>query len=75
MSSIKFQLTLSDKAREDFRYILSYTLQMWGERQMQEYGNILHEAMSRIKQTPETGKILHPYWYVKKQGSILFFIA
>jgi plasmid stabilization system protein ParE len=41
MSPPKFQLRLSDRAKLDFRHILSYTMQIWGERQFIEYKGIL----------------------------------
>jgi plasmid stabilization system protein ParE len=53
MSSRKtYSLSLSDEAIEDFRDILSYTMQMWGERQVEEYATILHKALTAIEQTP-----------------------
>ena len=36
MSALNFRLELSESARRDFRDILSFTLQTWGERQFVE---------------------------------------
>lgn len=74
MSSTKYQLTLSYAAREDFRDILSYTLQMWGDRQMEEYGSMLHAALIAIEQNPEIGKTnLPPYRYFKVAQHYIFY--
>ena len=60
MSSRKtYSLSLSDKAIEDFRDILSYTMQMWGARQVEEYSTILHKALTAIEQDPPTEK----HWF------------
>lgn len=65
MSRPNFVLELSDSAKEDFRDILSYTLQMWGERQVAEYRDLIDGALQQIAQKPEAG---HP-----QSGSKLLF--
>jgi toxin ParE1/3/4 len=75
MSSRKtYSLSLSDEAREDFRDILSYTIQMWGERQAEEYAAILHKALTAIEQNPLIGKgDLLPYRHVSAGKHIVFY--
>lgn len=63
MSCPKFRLELSDRARRDFRDILSYTLQMWGDRQLAEYQGKIDSALSAITQNPHAGR--------EKAGSVL----
>jgi plasmid stabilization system protein ParE len=45
MSSPKYKIILSDEAREDFRDILSFTIQMWGEQQADIYASIINDAL------------------------------
>ena len=75
MSSRKtYSLSLSDKAIEDFRDILSYTMQMWGARQVEEYSTILHKALTAIEQDPLTGKgDLPPYRHVIAGRHVVFY--
>lgn len=75
MSSRKtYSLSLSDEAIEDFRDILSYTMQMWGEQQVEEYAAIVHKALTAIEQNPLTGKNdLPPYRHVRAGKHIVFY--
>ena len=75
MSSRKtYSLSLSDEAIEDFRDILSYTMQMWGERQVEEYATILHKALTAIEQNPLMGNgDLPPYRHVRAGKHIVFY--
>jgi toxin ParE1/3/4 len=75
MSSRKtYILSLSDAAIEDFRDILSYTMQMWGEQQVEEYSTILHKALTAIEQNPLMGKgDLPPYRHVTAGKHIVFY--
>ncbi|MDC8451095.1 MAG: type II toxin-antitoxin system RelE/ParE family toxin [Nitrospira sp.] len=75
MSSRKtYSLSLSDEAIEDFRDILSYTMQMWGERQVEEYATILHKALTDIEQDPLVGKgDLPPYHHVRAGKHVVFY--
>lgn len=75
MSSHKtYTLTLSDEAIEDFRDILSYTMQMWGEQQVDEYAAILDKALSAIQRNPLMGKAnLPPYRHVSAGKHIVFY--
>ena len=57
MSSRDPELHLSDAAKADFRDILAYSFQMWGERQMDEYGNLLNSTMTDLTTNPKHG---HP---------------
>ncbi len=75
MSSRKtYSLSLSDEAIEDFRDILSYTMQMWGGQQVEEYSTILHKALIAIEQAPLMGKSdLPPYRHVTAGKHIVFY--
>ncbi len=55
MSSHKFQLELSSRARADIQNVLAYTVETWGERQAYEYGAVLDNALATIEQTPKIG--------------------
>ena len=59
MSAPKFRLELTKPARLDFRDILSYTSQMWGERQLVEYKSKIDAALSAIAQNPNIGHTQH----------------
>lgn len=74
MSSRKtYSLSLSNEAIEDFRDILSYTMQMWGEQQVEEYAAILHKALTAIEQNPLMGKDdLPPYRHVRRVNTSCF---
>ncbi len=75
MSSRKtYSLSLSNEAIEDFRDILSYTMQMWGEQQVEEYSTILHKALIAIEQDPLMGKgDLPPYRHVRAGKHVVFY--
>ncbi len=75
MSSRKtYSLSLSDEAIEDFRDILSYTMQMWGEHQVEEYSTILHKVLLAIEQAPLMGKDdLPPYRHVRAGKHVVFY--
>lgn len=75
MSSRKtYTLSLSDEAIEDFRDILSYTMQMWGEQQVDQYAAILDKALTAIQQNPLMGKAdLPPYRHVSAGKHIVFY--
>ena len=55
MSSRKFSLELSSLAKRDFRDILSYTTQMWGERQLAEYKGVIDSSLNAIAENPDAG--------------------
>ncbi|MEI2774015.1 MAG: type II toxin-antitoxin system RelE/ParE family toxin [Candidatus Competibacter sp.] len=55
MSVRNFRLELSESARQDFRDILSFTLQTWGERQLVEYRQKLDAALQIIIENPQAG--------------------
>ena len=56
MSSRNLRLELSERARRDFRDILSYTLKIWGERQLADYRSKLDSALRAIAQDPAAGR-------------------
>ncbi len=59
MSVRNFRLELSESARQDFRDILSFTLQTWGERQLVEYRQKLDSALQVIAENPQAGSARH----------------
>ncbi len=59
MSVPDFRLELSEPARQDFRDILSFTLQTWGERQLVEYKRKLDGALTAIAENPQVGHARH----------------
>jgi toxin ParE1/3/4 len=65
MSLRNFVLELSDSAKADFRDILSYTWQMWGDRQVAEYRDVIDGALKAIAEKPEAGR--------QRSGSDLLF--
>jgi plasmid stabilization system protein ParE len=56
MSSPKHRIELTQKAREDFRDILSYTLATWGESQMAKYSARINDALNLILQNPSAAR-------------------
>src|SRR5947207_14490378 len=56
MSVPEFHLELSDLAQLDFRDILSFTLQMWGEEQLIEYKGKIDGALQTIAGNPGIGR-------------------
>jgi toxin ParE1/3/4 len=55
MSSLKFRITLSRKARSDFIGILRYTGETWGRVQLLVYRDLLDKALETIRRNPEAG--------------------
>ena len=55
MSSHKFNLIVSPLAQQDIDDIFQYTLETWGERQLEKYGDILKAAMSGLTENPRIG--------------------
>ena len=62
MSVPEFHLELSDLAQLDFRDILSFTLQMWGEDQLIEYKGKIDGALQTIAGNPGIGR--HQIFYL-----------
>jgi toxin ParE1/3/4 len=56
MSSPNLTLELSERAKLDFRDILSYTLQTWGEEQLIKYRDLIADALAAITNNPEVGR-------------------
>jgi toxin ParE1/3/4 len=56
MSPSNFTLELSERAQLDFRDILSYTLQTWGEEQLVKYRDLIASAFTAIINNPEAGR-------------------
>jgi toxin ParE1/3/4 len=56
MSHPNFTLELTDQAALDFRDILSYTLQNWGDDQFIKYRDLITESFSSIVNDPQIGR-------------------
>jgi len=55
MSPPDRQLVLSPQAEDDLADILQYTLETWGESQMQVYGKVLDDGLRMILDNPLIG--------------------
>jgi toxin ParE1/3/4 len=55
----KFQLVISEPAFSDFRDLLSFTLQAWGEKQFIKYKQTLDDALNAIAENPYRGRKRH----------------
>ncbi|HZV33704.1 MAG TPA: type II toxin-antitoxin system RelE/ParE family toxin [Verrucomicrobiae bacterium] len=56
MSSPKRRIELSQRAKDDFRDILSYTLATWGETQLAKYRASINDALQVILHNPSAGR-------------------
>ena len=70
MSLRKFQSKLTDRAKSDILKLLSYTAEMWGERQAYEYKNLINKALAAIEQILNIG-----YAKADLNGEIMCFSA
>jgi toxin ParE1/3/4 len=59
MSAPKYRLELTDIASSDFRDLLSYTLQAWGEKQFIKYKQAIDDALNTIADDPYRGRSRH----------------
>jgi toxin ParE1/3/4 len=75
MSPPKPVLELTGLAKSDFRDILSYTWQMWGDRQVDTYRDIIDHALRAIANDPETGQKLSGsnYRFSRAGKHLIFF--
>lgn len=83
MSAPDFLLRLSKPAQRDFRDILSYTLQTWGDRQCLEYRRKIDTALQAIAAHPYTGHHQHEFMvypvgrhsiYYRVQANVIYVI-
>ena len=56
MSSPKRRIELSQRAKEDFRDILSHTLTTWGESELAKYRASINDALHIILHNPSAGR-------------------
>ncbi|SOE91916.1 toxin ParE1/3/4 [Burkholderia sp. D7] len=56
MQHPEYQLELAAEAEHDFEDILFYTLLTWGQRQMQDYSELLDHALATIQANPNIGR-------------------
>jgi toxin ParE1/3/4 len=56
MSAPKFQIELARRAKIDFRDLLSFTGQTWGEKQRVTYRDRIIRALQMIAQNPKLGR-------------------
>jgi toxin ParE1/3/4 len=73
MSAHNFSLIFSFRARQDVEDILSYTLENFGEKQLQEYKSILGKTFSLLQETPAIGKRLNQQRMVLPVGQHSIF--
>ncbi len=59
MSVPKYQLIITQLAKQDFRDVISYTLQIWGKLQSQNYAQKINMALNAICENPEIGRKKH----------------
>ena len=59
MSAPNFELELSEPAQLDFRDLLSFTLQTWGEDQFHKYRHKINDALVSIVENPRIGHKRH----------------
>jgi toxin ParE1/3/4 len=59
MFAHKYTLKITSPARKDFRDIISYTLQTWGQAQASEYGQKIDNSLKLVEQNPYAGHNRH----------------
>ena len=52
----RIDLEIQDQAERDIADIFQYTLQQWGEDQLEAYWSTLWDAFDRIRQFPDLGR-------------------
>jgi toxin ParE1/3/4 len=74
MSQPNFTLELTDRAALDFRDILSYTLQNWGDEQLVKYRDLIAESFAAIVNNPQIGRDdILPYRRFKAGQHFVFY--
>ncbi len=73
MSAPEFRLELSEPARADFRDLLSFTLQTWGESQFIEYKNKINSALNAIADNPNIGRKRHGLMVYTTGRHLIFY--
>jgi plasmid stabilization system protein ParE len=53
---MKLTLFVTEPAEQDFRDIVSYTSQTWGDTQSVKYGQKIYAAFDKIIKNPNIGK-------------------
>jgi toxin ParE1/3/4 len=56
MSAHRLPVVLTKRAQEDYRQILLYTLQTWGEQQQIAYSATLLQALQTLGNNPRIGR-------------------
>lgn len=59
MSAPDYRLELTEPAQEDYRDLLSFTLQTWGEEQLAKYKRKINDALQTITDNPRIGHKRH----------------
>jgi toxin ParE1/3/4 len=80
MSAHRLPVVLTRRAQEDYRQIMLYSLQTWGEQQQVAYNATLLRALQAIGNNPRIGRTrddLRPGYrsYVVEQHVILYRIT
>jgi toxin ParE1/3/4 len=74
MSQPNFTLELTDRAVLDFRDILSYTLQNWGDEQLVKYRDLIAASFTAIINNPQIGRDdIVPYRRYKAGQHFIFY--
>jgi toxin ParE1/3/4 len=73
MSAPKYQLIITQLAKQDFRDVISYTLQIWGKQQSQNYAQKINTALNAICENPDIGRIKHRYLVCKAGRHNIFY--
>ena len=73
MSAPEFRLELTESAKADFRDLLSFTLQTWGESQLIEYKNKINKALSDIADKPNIGRKRHGLMVYSTGRQMIFY--
>jgi len=69
----KYQLDLSEPAELDFRDILSYTLQKWGERQFIKYKDKINSALLIIENNPAVERKIRDLWVYHTENHLIYY--
>jgi toxin ParE1/3/4 len=75
MSAPKYQLVITKPAEADITDILSYTLEVWGDKQLVIYQDALDDAFRTLNDTPKIGRSRYGYLvYPVKEHKIFYHL-
>ena len=73
MSALRLRIELTRPARRDVRDILSFTLQIHGERQVAEYKRRINSAIKAIADNPHIGRKKHGRFGYQTGRHLIFY--